>query len=407
MPSVNLSWNPVSGATDYTLERSVNSNPFAQIAIVSGTTYSDGDIAPGQTLIYRLKARNSAGSSSGVTVSLSIPSAPGGEGGPPPPGSGKYVIAFLQPFNNSEVSDLVAQQSVIAAAPYDAVTAFGAQGNAPALHLMDGVVRTYSEIYSSLSGMAGYPKDWWLLVWTGKPGAWSNNSAWATAATSWANAAKAAKDLGAKGIVFDNEPYSPYTMDDMWGINNSDADKPLARQRGFEIMQAVLGQWPDVKMFVTNGPSNNDQVAKDAGRIHAYPPDWKMWAPFFFGMVDAIGSNSARLTDGNGDYRTLTDPEFADSYDLRKHGLSIIPADLASVYSTRVNVGFLIYNQNWPIEVTTTLSMWTQRLTRAEQYADSIWGVYIETPGQGYGSNPGNWVYPTSAEAPWIAAIPT
>lgn len=315
----------------------------------------------------------------------------------PSPASGIYAIAALQPNGQTEVDDLITAKNTVVSSSYDGVSAWSAVST----HLMDGTVHSYDQIYNSLSKLSGYPKDLWLTIWTWDPGGWTNEAAWANAVTSWRNAAKAAKALGFKGILFDNECYGTN-----WMWDDGDSFKATARKRGKEIMAAVLQEWPTTKVFIYNGPSNADWTAKNNGLINSYPPDWTLSAEFIFGMMEAkLGYSGAEIIDGNGDYKWLTDAEYKTSYNLRKSGLSTIPSTLSASYSQNVSVGFLIYNQNWPKTVQTTLSMFTTKLTNAMKYADRYVGVYIETPGQGFGSNPGDWLYPTNGEINWINAI--
>lgn len=317
----------------------------------------------------------------------------------PSPVSGIYAIAALQPNGQTEVEDLLAAKSTVVSSSYDGVSAWAAATT----RLMDGTVHSYDQIYSSFSKLAGYPKDLWMTIWTWDPGGWTNESAWANAITSWRNAAKAAKALGFKGILFDNESYGAN-----WMWDDGDQYKPTARKRGRDVMNAVLQEWPTAKVFIYNGPSNADWTAKNNGLINSYPPDWILSAEFIFGMMEAkLAYSGAEIIDGNGDYKWQTDAEYKTSYNLRKTGLSTIPSSLSANYSQNVSVGFLIYNQNWPKSIQTTLSMFTSKLTNAMKYADRYVGVYIETPGQGFGENPGDWLYPTKGELAWINAIAT
>lgn len=61
--AVAVSWTPVSGATQYTLERKVDGGAFAPIATVSGTSYNDTGRSANKAYLYRCKATGGANTS--------------------------------------------------------------------------------------------------------------------------------------------------------------------------------------------------------------------------------------------------------------------------------------------------------------------------------------------------------
>lgn len=67
--SISVSWSSVSGATSYVLERRTGSGSYTQVYSGSSTSYSQGKLSAG-TYTYRIKAVNSAGSSSYKTGSI-------------------------------------------------------------------------------------------------------------------------------------------------------------------------------------------------------------------------------------------------------------------------------------------------------------------------------------------------
>lgn len=75
--TINLSWNSVSGATSYTLQRATNSSFSSGLtSVYSGgsTSYSNTGLNAGTTYYYRVRASNSSGNSSwSSTVSRQAP----------------------------------------------------------------------------------------------------------------------------------------------------------------------------------------------------------------------------------------------------------------------------------------------------------------------------------------------
>lgn len=305
----------------------------------------------------------------------------------------KQAIAILQP-NGETTLDKTVKSLAVCDAPYTGVSVWTSN----TLRLMTNRP-SYQQLYNELlpaKGLCGGTKNVWVYVWTYKPGAFADDAAWLPTVEAFGRLAKAIKDLGFAGILFDNEPYGG-TIEDTWGENVPTSDLPYAFKRG----QQIAGAIGDIPFFVFNGPSNADWTARDNGLTYSYPPDWRASAQFFFGLVDG----GARVIDGNGDYRWRTEAEIKNSYELRKHGLSIVPEQLKADYANRVSVGYIFYNQNWPKDVQKTLEMFTDQLKYAKKYADKYYAAYIETPGQGFGNNPGNWVNPDAETLPWIAAL--
>lgn len=74
---INLSWAASSGASDYLLERKKGSSgTYAQVATPTAAAYTDSNLEYSTLYFYRLKARNSAGSSGTVETSATTGAAP-------------------------------------------------------------------------------------------------------------------------------------------------------------------------------------------------------------------------------------------------------------------------------------------------------------------------------------------
>lgn len=74
---VNLSWSSGSGVLSYRIKRStISGGPFAQVASVSSTAYSDTSVSNGTTFFYVVTAVNEAGESAPSVQVSATPSAP-------------------------------------------------------------------------------------------------------------------------------------------------------------------------------------------------------------------------------------------------------------------------------------------------------------------------------------------
>ncbi|MDT9726211.1 hypothetical protein DUZ99_14615 [Xylanibacillus composti] len=95
---VSLSWNPSSGATSYTVKRSVfNGGPYAIMGTISGTSFTDNNATNGITFYYVVSAENSAGSSANSSQVSATPQ--DGGGGPIP--TGNLVVQYRAADTNA------------------------------------------------------------------------------------------------------------------------------------------------------------------------------------------------------------------------------------------------------------------------------------------------------------------
>jgi hypothetical protein len=53
--NIQLSWSPMSGVTQYTVQRSTNGKDFGTIGNASGTSYTDNTVAAGASYYYRIQ----------------------------------------------------------------------------------------------------------------------------------------------------------------------------------------------------------------------------------------------------------------------------------------------------------------------------------------------------------------
>nr|WP_051823303.1 glycoside hydrolase family 18 protein [Streptomyces sp. NRRL S-1448] len=121
--SVALSWNPVSGATGYTVYRDGTKDRTA-----SGTSATVTGLSPSTTYRFQVTATNAAGESAG-SAEVTATTAPSG-GGTDPSVPKHAVTGYWQNFNNGatvqKISDVPNQYDIIAVAFADATTTPGA-----------------------------------------------------------------------------------------------------------------------------------------------------------------------------------------------------------------------------------------------------------------------------------------
>ncbi|GAB7030834.1 glycoside hydrolase family 18 protein [Streptomyces sp. NPDC021749] len=121
--SVALSWNPVSGATGYTLYRD-----GAKDRTVSGTSATVTGLRPSTSYRFQVTATNTAGESS-RSAEVTATTSPSG-GGTDPAVPKHAVTGYWQNFNNGatvqKISEVPSQYDIIAVAFADATTTPGA-----------------------------------------------------------------------------------------------------------------------------------------------------------------------------------------------------------------------------------------------------------------------------------------
>ncbi|WP_030799468.1 chitinase [Streptomyces sp. NRRL S-337] len=121
--SVALSWNPVSGATGYTVYRDGTKD-----RTVSGTSATVTGLSPSTSYRFQVSATNAAGESA-RSAEISVTTSPSG-GGTDPSAPKHAVTGYWQNFNNGatvqKISDVPNQYDIIAVAFADATTTPGA-----------------------------------------------------------------------------------------------------------------------------------------------------------------------------------------------------------------------------------------------------------------------------------------
>ena len=95
----------------------------------------------------------------------------------------------------------------------------------------------------------------------GDPLYWHSDAQWEVATANLAKMARLAKEGGFKGILLDNEHYSPYRLDAGF------RDANVAQARGEQAMRAMKQYFPDIKIIVTHG-----YVANAMNTAQGYQP---------------------------------------------------------------------------------------------------------------------------------------
>ncbi|CAN5243639.1 hypothetical protein BH10PSE17_BH10PSE17_29520 [soil metagenome] len=172
---------------------------------------------------------------------------------------------------------------------------------------------------------------------------------WSQVVKNWATMAKAVKDSGMVGIVFDNEQLTGllnvYPTDvQKASIFTKDDYQAQIRFRGKEIIRAIEAEFPDIVILFMRGPSVAEPRTP-ARFVTRSPDDAPLAGALFMGFAQGKQSRSL-IVDGGNDYQLRTEEQFAASVKWRgtdmgadATGSQLVPSDLR--------------NDAWPAAVST------------------------------------------------------
>ena len=194
--------------------------------------------------------------------------------------------------------------------------------------------------------------DNFLMVWA-NPGDvdWFDDAGWREVVEHWRIAARLAKAAGARGIVFDPEPYhEPYAAFTYGAQSGRDAHPfeayhAKARQRGREVMKAVAGEYPDITILsfflgsiCGSAAGHADPrpllAARGYGLLPAFLDGWLDAAPPGVTMVDGHESS----------YLYNSDIQFLEAGNLIRGACQeLVSPENRATYRAQVQAGFGLY----------------------------------------------------------------
>jgi hypothetical protein len=281
---------------------------------------------------------------------------------------GPYLIFHQQtqvPPGNTSPASVAANIDFIDRLPFDGITV-----DIPAsMALMRGEPISYSEMYDD--GLAPLTDAFsssriqhnFVMAYIDKPGDVFNDQAWSITVENWRNLARAARNAGLQGIFFDNEQYYQ-----QWLNYPEDYDNPThslrqyevkTQQRGREIMEAIVEEYPAIELMVFHGPYASEPKTPVSVRRNqaGLASERELNGPFFIGFLEGLGPQ-ARLIDGGEVYQYRTVDDFEGSYQWRKFELPaeetdshFIPEALRATWPDRVDIGFGVYARRYADEV--------------------------------------------------------
>ncbi len=176
--------------------------------------------------------------------------------------------------------------------------------------------------------------------------------------------ARAAKQSGSAGIIFDPEPYPSdkaivpfsYERQPQRGQHSFVEYQRKAIQLGRESMQAMSSEFPDMCIlyfFLTSYLTENhtfrgsNVVGGDSPQQEYAVHKYNLLVPFLTGWL-AEAPKSMRIIDGNEEayYYTRQTEYLAAAHRIKESALQLLPSELHKKHQDCVQVGSAIYLDN-------------------------------------------------------------
>ena len=299
---------------------------------------------------------------------------------------------------------------------------------------------SYEQVWNELKGLKGLYKNQkhnFLQINIHFPADFWNDKAWEQVSQNFATVAKVSKELGFKGIVFDDEPYSldakkmvnfkfpsktklkskpneyqswqKKGAEPAWVDKNAYANKHYTFSehmhqvslRFKNIMSSMSNVYPELVTLVYLGPSLshmnsnlNHPIVIDMGN----PRENEYHGAIFTGLKQGL-SSQAKLHDMGESYKYRQDKHFKQAYQWRKYDIAkdkyneplnpqihwTVPKNERQTWSKEVNIGFMVFNKGQKSSYTefttlhrSSLKEIEETLNKALKYSDEYVIFYPE-----------------------------
>lgn len=209
---------------------------------------------------------------------------------------------------------------------------------------------------------------------------------WGVVVKNFADLARAAREIGLKGIYLDNEqyfaPWANYPEGVKYKTKSLKEYQDQAFLRGKQVMEAMETAFPGIVVITLHGPYISEPKAPPAFFPQTQASN-QLMGPLFAGFF--AGVKAGMCVDGGELYHLRTPEEFEGAYQWRKRTIAspevdcaFIPRDLRASWA-KVSIGFGVYDQPTgskamnPEILRSTVS---NALRRADDY---VW-FYVEGP---------------------------
>jgi hypothetical protein len=194
--------------------------------------------------------------------------------------------------------------------------------------------------------------DNFLMVWA-NPGDvdWFDDAGWREIVEHWRIAARLAKATGARGIVFDPEPYHQpyaafqYSAQAGRGAHPFEAYYAKGRDRGRDVMKAVAAEYPDITIlsFFLDSICGGAAGHADPRPLLA-PQGYGLLPAFLDGWLDAAPPGVTIVDGHESSYLYNSDLQFLEAGNLIRGACQeLVSPENRAKYRAQVQAGFGIY----------------------------------------------------------------
>lgn len=305
-------------------------------------------------------------------------------------------VVFMSYASGAELHATSIQQNIsfIESLPFDGVIVKAPPSSYQVMNPYDVV--SYDEVYNdNLKHVRGifqrFTHNYALIREVADPGDFYDDAVWERVSANFGVFARATRDAGLRGIFFDNEVH---TGDYLWDYElgaelkatySKEEYAAKARERGRQVMSAVVSEFPNIEMTVLIGP-----YASEESNPWVRPGDNNLYdlaGPFFAGMVEASVGTGARIVDGGEMYTLRTPEEFSHWADFRKNAIASasldspnIPESLRPHWPQQVDVSFGVYTEDFR-EKNMDPTVMRSTLENALRASDEFVWFYTESAG--------------------------
>jgi hypothetical protein len=321
---------------------------------------------------------------------------------------GPKKIIHVQAFSTSPtVSSVVTNAGYIDTLPFDGIAL---QVPVTQTLLGSSFVANYTSIFNSMSPMIGLLKNVthnYAVLMSGNVQMADPFDDWTQTILNWVTFARAARDAGMEGIIYDAEEYNvniwTYPASVKYPSNTLSRYQEQWRLRGTQVTQAILAQWPTFKLMHLISPNCSTSSTPEFGSNN------NLDGYFVMGM---FAGAPGHVIDGGECYQLRSTSDFSFFTNFDRNTLSgypisppLVPSALLSTWRAQCSIAFGIYDQStfaneWStgrITSTMTPSLLQTTMQNAFPFIDEILWNYSESL---------DWLTPgAGAATAWIPAV--
>jgi len=321
-----------------------------------------------------------------------------------------YLLVAQQPDASNTPENIVRNIEHIESMPFDGMFINLIPWSWTA---MDGDSIAYMDIYNKLSvlnGAFGKFQHNFLYIFINYPGDFWDDEVWEITAQNFAFMARAATEVGLKGIVYDNEEYQEgrwlnYGEDYRNPDYNMEEHADQAQLRGKQVMEAMVKEFPEIEIFNYHGPYLSEPRHPIPQILKGQAASWdhyELLGPFFVGMMLGKGEKGT-VIDGGEVYQYRSEEDFRNSYQVRKYDIAsekvdswFIPPDLRQTWPDDINISFGVYNRQWKPDFPMDPKIMRTTLINALSVTDKYVWYYTEQD---------NWLEPGYMPKEWMDMV--